>query len=116
MEDPFLYLARSITFQQLAGAAARTIWGRVLDRFAARAEGGALRPAGPGPAVPTPEAMLKMPEKELRSAFSNAGVDALELATSDDLVDAILRFVDLRKRRSQLATGGGFPKHLGAAA
>ena len=36
MEDPFLYLARSITFQQLAGAAARTIWGRVLDRFAAK--------------------------------------------------------------------------------
>ena len=43
----------------------------------------------------------------------NAGVDALELSTSDDLVDAILRFADLRKRRSQLATGGGLPQHLG---
>ena len=52
-------------------------------------------------------------ETELRSAFRIAGVDALELATNDDLVDAILRFADLRKRRSQLASGGGLPQHLG---
>ncbi len=52
---------------------------------------------------------------ELRTAFRQAGVDALELATDDDLVDAIMRFADLRKRRSQLATGGGMPQHLGAA-
>jgi uncharacterized protein (DUF58 family) len=51
-------------------------------------------------------------EKELRSAFSQAGVDTLELSTNDDLVDAILRFADLRKRRSQLAAGGNLPKHL----
>ena len=75
MEDPFLYLARSITFQQLAGAAARTIWGRVLDRFAA-AEGGATRPA-----VPTPESMLAMPEPELRSA----GLSAAKTAAMKDL-------------------------------
>jgi uncharacterized protein (DUF58 family) len=50
-------------------------------------------------------------ESELRSAFTQAGVDALELSTNDDLVDAILRFADLRKRRSQLA-GGGLPQHL----
>ena len=50
---------------------------------------------------------------ELRTAFRVAGVDALELVTDDDLVDAILRFADLRKRRSQLATGGGLPQHLG---
>jgi hypothetical protein len=59
------------------------------------------------------EAAAKAHETELRSAFANAGVDALELATNDDLVDAILRFADLRKRRSQLATGGGLPQHLG---
>ncbi len=53
-------------------------------------------------------------ESELRTAFRAAGVDALELATDDDLVDAILRFADLRKRRSQLATGGGLPRHLDA--
>jgi uncharacterized protein (DUF58 family) len=55
-------------------------------------------------------------ETELRSAFRSAGVDTLELATDDDLVDAILRFADLRKRRSQLATGGGLPGHLGVPA
>ena len=55
-------------------------------------------------------------EKNLRAAFRQAGVDALELATDDDLVDAILRFADLRKRRSQLAAGGGLPQHLGAGA
>jgi hypothetical protein len=49
----------------------------------------------------------------MRSAFRIAGVDALELSTDDDLVDAILRFADLRKRRSQLATGAGLPQHLG---
>jgi uncharacterized protein (DUF58 family) len=51
-------------------------------------------------------------ETELRTAFRRAGVDTLELSTDDDLVDAILRFADLRKRRSQLAAGGGLPKHL----
>jgi len=50
-------------------------------------------------------------EAELRAAFRNAGVDALELSTEGDLVDAVLRFADLRKRRSQLA-GGGLPLHL----
>jgi uncharacterized protein (DUF58 family) len=44
-------------------------------------------------------------ELELREAFRDAGVDALELATDDDLADTILRFADLRKRRTQLAAG-----------
>jgi uncharacterized protein (DUF58 family) len=51
-------------------------------------------------------------ERDLRSAFRRAGVDALELSTNDDLVDTILRFADLRKRRSQLAAGGSLPQHL----
>jgi uncharacterized protein (DUF58 family) len=51
-------------------------------------------------------------EQDLRSAFRQAGVDALELSTNDDLVGAILRFADLRKRRSQLAAGGSLPQHL----
>jgi len=59
-------------------------------------------------------AVAQAREAELRAALTNAGVDALELSTTDDLVDAILRFVDLRKRRSQLA-GGGLPKHLEAS-
>jgi uncharacterized protein (DUF58 family) len=53
-------------------------------------------------------------ETDLRAAFHQAGVDALELSTDDSLVDAILRFADLRKRRSQLAAGGGLPRHIGA--
>ena len=52
-------------------------------------------------------------EAALRSAFGDAGVDALELSTTDDLVDAIMRFADLRKRRRQLSAGGSLPRHLG---
>ena len=47
-------------------------------------------------------------ERELRSALGHAGVDCLELATDGDLVDAILRFAELRKRRSRLV-GGATP-------
>ncbi len=51
-------------------------------------------------------------ERALRAAFRDSGVDALELSTDDDLIDAIRRFADLRKRRSRLAAGGSMPKHL----
>jgi uncharacterized protein (DUF58 family) len=57
-------------------------------------------------------AVAERREDELRSAFRQAGIDALELATDDDLMDAILRFADLRKQRSQLAAGGTLPRHL----
>jgi uncharacterized protein (DUF58 family) len=56
-------------------------------------------------------------ELELRGAFRDAGVDALELATDDDLADAILRFADLRKQRTRLAGGsptGKAAQHLEA--
>ena len=56
--------------------------------------------------------LAKQREAELRASFANAGVDALELSTADDIVDAILRFADLRKRRRQLVGGGSLPKHL----
>jgi uncharacterized protein (DUF58 family) len=52
-------------------------------------------------------------EKSLRESFTEAGVDALELSTDDNLADTILRFAELRKRRSQLSAGGSLPKHLG---
>ena len=54
-------------------------------------------------------------ETALRAAFGQAGVDALELSTDGDLVEAILRFADLRKRRSRLAAGSGLPDHLGSS-
>lgn len=51
-------------------------------------------------------------EAELRSALLKAGVDALELRTDDELVDAVLRFADLRKQRRQLSAGGTPPAHM----
>ena len=40
-------------------------------------------------------------EKALRAAFRDAGVDALELSTDENLVDSLMRFAGLRKRRSR---------------
>ena len=54
-------------------------------------------------------------EAELREALVKSNVDALELSTDADLVDAIVRFVDMRKRRTQLSSGG-LPAHLRPAA
>ena len=54
-------------------------------------------------------------EKTLRAAFAQAGVDCLELATDDRLDEALLRFTRLRKRRSQLAAGGGLHARATAA-
>lgn len=47
-------------------------------------------------------------EAMLMDAFGQAGADVLELSTADDLVDAILRFSDLR-RTSARATGSAMP-------
>ena len=55
-------------------------------------------------------------ETELRAAFADAGVDTLELATDDDLVDAVLRFSQMRKQRSRMSTGGALPLHLAPSA
>lgn len=38
-------------------------------------------------------------EATLRDGLAHAGADTLELCTDDDLVDALLRFMDLRQRR-----------------
>ena len=46
-------------------------------------------------------------ELQLREGLVEAGVDCLELATDDQLGEALLRFTGLRKRRSQLAAGAG---------
>jgi uncharacterized protein (DUF58 family) len=40
----------------------------------------------------------KRREAELRGAFRDAGVDAIELSTEDDLVDTVLRFAELKRR------------------
>jgi uncharacterized protein (DUF58 family) len=58
-------------------------------------------------------------EAQLRESLTRAGVDALELSTDGDLVSALLRFTDMRKRRSRLSGGnigsGKLPAHLQAA-
>ena len=54
-------------------------------------------------------------EAELRVCLVRAGVDALELSTDADLVEAIVRFTDMRKRRSRFSSGG-LPGHLKHAA
>jgi len=51
-------------------------------------------------------AIAQQREAELHAAFARAGVDALELATDDDLADAVLRFADMRRERTRLAGGG----------
>ena len=55
-------------------------------------------------------------ESAVRAAFVQAGVDALELSTGEDLVESVLRFADLRKRRGQLAAGARLPVRAGALA
>jgi uncharacterized protein (DUF58 family) len=48
-------------------------------------------------------------ETELLQSLARSGVDTLELSTDDDLMDAILRFADLRKQRNRLANWSGKP-------
>jgi len=55
-------------------------------------------------------------EAALRAALAAAGVDTLELATGDELLDALLRFADLRRRRARLKTAPQLARHLGASA
>ena len=46
-------------------------------------------------------------EAVLHQSLSRAGADTLELSTDDDLAHALMRFTDLRKRRSRAHTAGG---------
>ncbi len=55
-------------------------------------------------------------EADLRQVFVRAGVDTLELSTEDDLVSAILRFAEMRKRRSRISGARAMPAHLQVAA
>ncbi len=55
-------------------------------------------------------------EAALRKALVSAGVDALELSTGGDLIGAVMRFADMRKRRSRLSGASAMPAHLQQAA
>ncbi|MGV8803369.1 MAG: DUF58 domain-containing protein [Polaromonas sp.] len=57
-------------------------------------------------------------EAELRQTLARTGVDTLELSTDDDLVNAIMRFADLRRQRSRLSGAPAarrLPAHLAQA-
>jgi uncharacterized protein (DUF58 family) len=62
------------------------------------------------------EALAAQHEADLRAALAKAGVDALELATNDDLLAALLRFVALRRQRLRMNHGVHLPAHLRHAA
>ncbi len=51
-------------------------------------------------------------EADLRQSLARAGVDTLELSTDEDLLGAMLRFMELRGRRPK----GAYPAHQAAAA
>ena len=51
-------------------------------------------------------------EADLRQSLARAGVDTLELSTDGDLVDALMRFTDLRKRRKRTAGASQNSNHL----
>ena len=55
-------------------------------------------------------------EENLRADLARSGADTLELATDDDLLDALLRFAELRRQRSRLKLPTRFPSHLRSAA
>lgn len=54
-------------------------------------------------------------EQALLDALLGSGADTLELATGDDLLDALLRFAELRRQRARLKMPARFPAHLRAA-
>lgn len=54
-------------------------------------------------------------EAALFDAFGQAGTDVLELSTGDDLVEAVMRFVDLRRVEARRGAGGPLPAHLDRA-
>ncbi|MBL8362537.1 MAG: DUF58 domain-containing protein [Rubrivivax sp.] len=58
------------------------------------------------------EAIAAEQEAALREALARSGADALELATDDDVLDAMLRFADLRRQRARLKSPARFPAHL----
>jgi uncharacterized protein (DUF58 family) len=55
-------------------------------------------------------------EAELREALGRAGVDTLELSTDGDLVESVMRFTAMRKRRSGSHAASTLQAHMRATA
>ena len=58
------------------------------------------------------EAMAAQHEAALRDQLQSAGVDVLELATDEDLLGALLRYVALRRQRGRATSGHRMPAAL----
>jgi uncharacterized protein (DUF58 family) len=52
-------------------------------------------------------AIAEAREDALRTTFAKAGVDAMELSTGDDTLDALARFSHMRRRRMTTPVAGG---------
>jgi uncharacterized protein (DUF58 family) len=51
------------------------------------------------------ESIAAARDEALRATFAAAGVDALELSTNDDVIDAVARFAEMRRRRPAAPPG-----------
>jgi uncharacterized protein (DUF58 family) len=58
------------------------------------------------------EAMAAQHEADLRDQLQSPGVDVLELATDEDLLGALLRYVALRRQRGRAVSGHRMPAAL----
>ena len=58
------------------------------------------------------ERIAEEQETALREALARSGVDTLELATDDDLIEALLRYADLRRQRARLKASVRHPAFL----
>ena len=58
------------------------------------------------------EALAAQHEAALRDQLGSAGVDVLELATGDDLLASLLRYVALRRQRARAVSGHRLPAAL----
>ena len=57
-------------------------------------------------------AIAEQREAQVLQALARSGADTLELSTDDDLLDALLRFADLRRQRARLKSPARFPAHF----
>ena len=58
------------------------------------------------------EAIAVQREQALRQDLADSGADTLELATDDDLLDALMRYCELRRQRARLRAPLRFPGAL----
>jgi len=58
------------------------------------------------------ETIAQEQETALIDSLARSGADMIELATDDDLLDALLRFADLRRHRARLKTPLRFPASM----